>query len=117
MSKRTFEVRKDRIRTKLKKNSAVLSRLTVFKSNNYIYAQIIDDIKGVTLASANAMQKEFKNLKKKYSVDAAKAVGKKLAEEAMKKGVTKVMFDKGGYKYHGKVKALADSAREAGLVI
>src|SRR5471030_1941770 len=112
MSKRTFEVRKDRIRTKLKKNSAVLSRLTVFKSNNHIYAQIIDDIKGVTLASANAMQKEFKNLKKKYSIDAAKAVGKKLAEEAMKKGVTKVMFDKGGYKYHGKVKALADSARE-----
>ena len=115
--KKTFEIRRDRIRTKLKKNSAVLSRLTVFKSNNCIYAQIIDDIKGVTLAAANALQKEFKSLKKKHDVDAAKAVGKKLAEDALKKGITKVMFDKGGYKYHGRIKALADSAREAGLVI
>jgi large subunit ribosomal protein L18 len=114
---KAFLVRQSRIRTNLQKKNNGLSRLTVFKSNSYIYAQIIDDAKSVTLAAANASQKEFSGLKKKYDIEAAKAVGKKLAEVALKNGIKKVLFDKGGYKYHGKIKALADSAREAGLVI
>ena len=114
---KAFSVRQTRTRNNLKKRNTGLSRLTVFKSNSYIYAQVIDDAKGITLASANVLQKDFKNLKKKYDIEAAIAVWKKLAEEALKKGIKKVMFDKGGYKYHGKIKALADSAREAGLVI
>jgi large subunit ribosomal protein L18 len=116
-SNKAFVIRQTRTRTKLKKVVSGLSRLTVFKSNSCIYAQVIDDSKGITLAAANALQKDFKGLKKKYSLEAAKAVGKKVAEEALKKGIKQVKFDKGGYKYHGKVKALADAAREFGLVI
>jgi len=112
-----FEIRQSRIRTNLKKRNRGLPRLTVFRSNSYIYAQVIDDKTGTTLAAANALQKAFKGLKKKHTVEAAKAIGKKLAEVALKKGIKKVMFDKGGYKYHGKIEALAGSAREAGLVI
>jgi large subunit ribosomal protein L18 len=88
-------------------------RLTVFRSLNHIYAQVIDDQQGHTLAAAGSIEKDL-NVKG-GNVEGAKQVGKKVAERAKEKGVTRVVFDRGGYQYHGRVKALADAAREAGL--
>lgn len=85
-------------------------RLNVFRSNKQIYAQIIDDINSVTLASASSLKVE-----NGANIEGAKTVGKLVAEKAVKQGVKKVVFDRGGYLYHGRVKALADAAREAGL--
>lgn len=91
-------------------------RLAVFKSNNHIYAQVIDDIAGHTLASASTMEKSIASLLKLTSnKEAAVVVGNAVAKRALEKGITQVVFDRGGYLYHGKVKALADSAREVGL--
>jgi len=91
-------------------------RLTVFKSQKHIYAQIIDDTKGVTLVSASTTQKPLKEkLEKTWDENAAKEVGKLIAEKAKEKGITEIVFDRSGYKYHGKVKALAEAARETGL--
>jgi len=91
-------------------------RLSVFRSSKHIYAQVIDDIKGVTLAAASSIEKDLRgNLKTGANVDAAKAVGKLVAQRAMEKGVKSVVFDRGGYLYHGRIKALADAAREGGL--
>ena len=91
-------------------------RLAVFRSNNHMYAQIIDDTVGNTLCSASTLDKEAKaDLTKTNSVEAAAYVGKLIAERAKEKGITTVVFDRGGFIYHGKVKAVADAAREAGL--
>src|SRR3984957_7609206 len=91
-------------------------RLSVFRSSKHIYAQVIDDLKGETLASASSLEKTMRDAGKTgANIDAAKAVGKLLAERAVKNGVTEVVFDRGGYLYHGRVKALADAARESGL--
>ena len=91
-------------------------RLSVFRSNNHMYAQIIDDTVGNTLVSASTLQKDVKaNLEKTNNVDAAAYLGKVIAEKAMAKGITEVVFDRGGFIYQGKIKALADAAREAGL--
>jgi large subunit ribosomal protein L18 len=88
----------------------------VHRSSKHIYAQVIDDEQGVTLASASSIEKTSReSLKTGASVDAAKAVGKLIAERAKEKGVKDVIFDRGSYLYHGRVKALADAAREAGL--
>ena len=87
-------------------------RLCVFRSNTAIYAQLIDDVKGVTLVSASSMQLKLEN---GGNVEAAKAVGTELAKRALEKNIKAVVFDRGGYIYHGRVKALADAAREAGL--
>lgn len=86
-------------------------RLCVFRSNMAIYAQLIDDVKGVTLASSSSLELKLKN----NNIDAAKAVGKDIAEKAKKAKIKTVVFDRGGYLYHGRVKALADAARENGL--
>ena len=92
-------------------------RLAVFRSNNHMYAQIIDDVAQVTLASACTLEKEVKGeLEKTNNVEAAKYVGTVIGKRALEKGITTVVFDRGGYLYHGKVAALADAAREAGLV-
>lgn len=99
------------VRSKIS-GTAELPRLSVFKSNTTIYAQLIDDIKGHTLASASS--REIGN-KKNYNIETAKEVGKKIAEKASEGGVKKVVFDRSGYLYHGRVKALADGAREGGL--
>ena len=85
-------------------------RLNVYRSLNHIYAQVVDDAQGVTIASASTIK-----LKTGGNVAAAKEIGKTIAERAKEKGVTKVVFDRGGYLYHGRIKALADAAREAGL--
>ena len=91
-------------------------RLSVFRSNNHIYAQIIDDTVGNTLVSASTLQKDVKaELEKTNNVDAAAYLGTVIAKKAMEKGITSVVFDRGGFIYHGKIKALADAAREAGL--
>ena len=91
-------------------------RLSVFRSSKHIYAQIIDDLKGGTLVAASSMEKTLREAGKSgANVDAAKAVCKLVAERAVEKGVTSVVFDRGRYLYHGRVKALGDAAREAGL--
>ena len=91
-------------------------RLSVFRSNNHMYAQIIDDTVGNTLVSASTLQKDVKaELEKTNNVEAAAYLGKVIAERAKEKGITEVVFDRGGFIYQGKIKALADAAREAGL--
>ena len=92
-------------------------RLAVFRSNNHMYAQIIDDTVGNTLVAASTTEKEVKaELKKTNDVEAAAYLGKVIAKRAVDKGITEVVFDRGGFLYHGKIKALAEAAREAGLV-
>ena len=91
-------------------------RLAVFRSNNHMYAQVIDDVAGKTLASASTLEKDIKSaLKATDNVDAAAYIGDVVAKRAMEKGIKAVVFDRGGYIYHGKVAALADAARKAGL--
>ena len=104
--------RAQRTRTRLKALSNGRPRLSVFRSSKNIYAQIIDDAQGVTLAAASSLEGEQK---KGSDKDAAAKVGALIAQRAIEKGVKDVVFDRGGYLYHGRVKALADAAREAGL--
>ena len=105
-----------RLRNRLS-GTAERPRLAVFRSNNHMYAQIIDDTVGNTLVAASTLEKEIKaELKKTNDVDAAAYVGKIVAKRAMEKGITEVVFDRGGFLYHGKIAALAEAAREAGLV-
>ncbi len=110
------EIRRAKIKRSIRKNisgNSEVPRLSVFRSNKQIYAQIIDDVNGVTLVAASSYKnKEAENLPK---IEQAKAVGKELAAKAIKAGVEKVVFDRNGYLYHGRVKSLADSAREGGL--
>ena len=108
-----IDKRTQRIRTKLKKVSS-RNRLSVFRSNNHIYAQAIDDTKGITLASASTLEKELVKDQKERKKLAA-TIGKEIAKRLIEKGIKNVAFDKGGYKYHGLIKILADSAREEGL--
>ena len=108
-------MRHARIRSKISGTSEI-PRLSVFRSNKQIYAQIIDDVKKTTLVSASSLDKSLK-LENGGNVEAAKAVGKLLAEKAKKAKITKVVFDRGGYLYHGRVQALAEAARENGLEI
>jgi large subunit ribosomal protein L18 len=103
-----------RIRKKLR-GTTERPRLAIFRSSAHIYAQVIDDTKGMTLVSASSIEKALEPAVKGGTVAAAKEIGKRVAERAKEKGVAKVVFDRGGYLYHGRVKALADAAREAGL--
>ena len=104
-----------RVRKKVS-GTAQTPRLNVYRSLNHIYVQIIDDTKGVTLCSASTMEKDVKTaIKDLTKTDAAKVVGKKAAEKALKLGIKEVVFDRGGYLYTGRVQAVADGAREAGL--
>jgi large subunit ribosomal protein L18 len=110
------ERRKGRVRGVLKKVANGRARLSVFRSSKHIYAQVIDDRKGETVASASSMEKDLRGkLKTGADVEAAKTVGKLVAERAVAKGVSTVVFDRGSYLFHGRVKALADAAREGGL--
>jgi large subunit ribosomal protein L18 len=104
----------ERIRKKVMGTSA-RPRLNVYRSLNHIYVQVIDDLKGVTLVSASSAEGKKQSRTTGGNLAAAKAVGKNIAERAKAKGITKVVFDRGGYIYHGRVKAVADAAREAGL--
>jgi large subunit ribosomal protein L18 len=109
-----FEKRRQRTRFRIKTNALGRPRLSVFRSGRHIYAQIIDDSSAATLVAASSNEKEGKPAKT-YNLEAATVVGKKIAERALAKGVKQVVFDRGGYIYHGRVKALADAAREGGL--
>ena len=107
--------RHERVRKKVS-GTAEAPRISVYRSLNHIYVQLIDDTKGVTLCSASTMEKDVKaEIKDMTKTEAAKVVGKKAAEKALKKGVKNVVFDRGGYIYTGRVQAVADGAREAGL--
>lgn len=109
------EMRHDRVRAKVN-GTPQRPRLNVFRSNNHIYAHIIDDSIGHTLAAANSLEPSLReDAAKQTNVEQAKLVGKTLAQRAKDKGVSKVVFDRGGYLYHGRVKALAEAAREGGL--
>jgi large subunit ribosomal protein L18 len=112
----TTEKRKARVRKAVKAAANGRPRLSVFRSSKQIYAQIIDDVAGTTLAAASTVEKDVRSgLKTGADVDAAKAIGKLVAERAIAAGVTSVVFDRGQYIYHGRVKALAEGAREGGL--
>jgi large subunit ribosomal protein L18 len=103
-----------RIRKKIS-GTTTHPRLNVFRSAKHIYAQIIDDTQGITIASASTLDEDLKEIKNGGSVEAAEKVGALIAARAKEKGVAKVVFDRGGYLFHGRVKALADAARESGL--
>jgi large subunit ribosomal protein L18 len=108
--------RKARVRRAIRKAANGRPRLSVFRSSKQIYAQVIDDERGVTLAAASSLEKDMRGkLKTGANVDAAKEVGRLVAERAGAAGVKAVVFDRSGYLYHGRVRALADAAREAGL--
>ncbi|MDP6432710.1 MAG: 50S ribosomal protein L18 [Candidatus Scalindua sp.] len=121
-----MNILKEKYRRRLKRHKGIRKkvfgvkdkpRLSVYRSSKNIYCQLIDDTTGKTLASASTLIKDIKDkLPYNGNVEAAKLVGQKIAEEAAKIGITKVVFDRSGYKYHGRVKALADSARENNLV-
>ena len=112
--KTTSERRQARVRRAVKAGANGRPRLSVFRSSKHIYAQVIDDLKGSTVAAASSLEKDMRS-KTGANVDAAKAVGKLVAQRAIEKGVKSVVFDRGGYLYHGRIKALADAAREGGL--
>jgi large subunit ribosomal protein L18 len=115
-SRELFERRKRRNRYKLRKLGKGRPRLSVFRSGRHIYAQLIDDLGGRTLAAASSLEKALaEKLKTGADTDAAAEVGKLIAARAKEAGVDAVIFDRGGYRYHGRVKALAEAARETGL--
>ncbi|MGN0467434.1 MAG: 50S ribosomal protein L18 [Acutalibacteraceae bacterium] len=110
-SNKARQKRHARVRSKIS-GTASCPRLSVYRSLNHIYAQLIDDVKGVTLASASSTEKSFEN---GGNIEAAKQVGELLGKRAAEKGIEECVFDRGGYIYHGRVQALADGARAAGL--
>ena len=112
-----FERRRGRVRTRISQSANTRPRLSVFRSSQHIYAQVIDDVAGRTLAAASSLDKDLKagGLKTGSNSDAAVAVGKLIAARAVAAGIKSVVFDRGGYLFHGRVKALADAAREGGL--
>lgn len=115
LSDRT-ERRKAQVRRAIRRSAHGRARLSVFRSSKHIYAQVIDDVEGTTVASASSLEKDLRgSMKNGANIAAAKAIGKLIAERASAKGVKEVVFDRGSYLYHGRVKALADAAREGGL--
>tara|TARA_B100000941_G_scaffold104634_1_gene73205 strand:- start:263 stop:622 length:360 start_codon:yes stop_codon:yes gene_type:complete len=110
--------RRNRIRQRIKKvvsGTSVYPRLSVFRSNKEIYCQLIDDVNGRTIVQTSSRDKSIADLKLKSNIEISFNVGKSVAELALKKGIDKIKFDRGGYLYHGRVKSLADGAREGGL--
>jgi large subunit ribosomal protein L18 len=115
-STRAMQRRRASVRRTVKAAAGGRARLSVHRSGKHIYAQVIDDVKGATVAAASSLEKSLRdNLKTGADVNAAKTVGKLVAERALAKGVKDVVFDRGRYLFHGRVKALADAAREGGL--
>jgi large subunit ribosomal protein L18 len=116
MAQKTEDRRKARIRRAIRAHAHGRLRLSVFRSSAQIYAQVIDDEKGVTIAAASSLERDNRSsLKTGANIEAAKHVGKQIAERALQAGVKQVVFDRGGYLFHGRVKALAEAAREGGL--
>ena len=116
MATKSQGLRKTRVRKALAARGSLRPRLSVFRSSKNIYAQVIDDAKGVTVAAASSLEKDLKGtIKTGADKAAAVAIGKLIAARAIKAGIKDVVFDRGGYLYHGRVKALADAARQGGL--
>jgi large subunit ribosomal protein L18 len=118
MSRQNTQEKKLRIKRKvhaLVSGTALRPRMSIFRSNNFMYAQLIDDTTATTLVAANDMAKSGSKAKKMTKMEGAVAVGKEIAKQALAKGISEVVFDRNGFKYAGRVKALADSARESGL--
>jgi len=116
MANNTIQRRVGSVRRRVKAAANGRKRLSVFRSSKHIYAQVIDDTTGVTLASASTVDRELRaDVASLTKVEQAKTVGRIVAERAKAKGVTRVVFDRGGYPYHGRIKALAESSREGGL--
>lgn len=116
MARESRSEKRERIHERIRKRvtgTQERPRLAVFRSSNHIYAQVIDDSQGRTLVAAGSTEKELRG--KGGNVEGAKLIGRTVAERAKQKGITRIVFDRGGYQYHGRVKALADAAREAGL--
>ena len=109
-----FERRRQRVRTSLRKRAGARARLSIHRSGRHIYAQVIDDAEGRTVASASTLEKDVRG-SAGATVSGAQDVGRRVAERAKAAGVTQVVFDRGGFLFHGRVKALADAAREGGL--
>jgi len=107
--------KKIRIRKKVTRTSQGIKRLVVYRSNKFLYAQVVDDSSGSTLVQANTQEDGFKSLKSKKNLEAATQLGKTIAQRAMEKKVDHILFDRNGYAFHGRVKAVAEGAREAGL--
>lgn len=107
--------RKVRIRKKIQRHQGKIARLVVFRSNKYLYAQLIDDGKAHTLAQANTNEESFKGLKSRHNLAAAKSLGSLIGKRAMDAKVERILFDRNGFDYHGRIKAIAEGAREAGL--
>jgi large subunit ribosomal protein L18 len=107
--------KKSRIHKKLVSQRGLIARLVIYRSNKFLYAQVVDDLKAETLASANTQEKSFGQMGSKKNLEAAKALGKLIGERALEHKVDRVVFDRNGYEYHGRIKAIADGAREAGL--
>lgn len=118
MAKKTklekLKTRRLRIRNKIS-GSSLRPRLNIYKSNTNIYAQLVDDVNNITLVASNSLQKEVNEGNNSNNIETAKKVGEVLAKRAVEKGITEVVFDRSGYLYHGKIKALAEAARENGL--
>ena len=114
MKRKRYNRRRLRVKRDIRPKADV-PRLCISKSNKNIYVQIIDDSKGHTLVSASTLEKEFPQIKNRKNIEAAKELGKYIAERGVEKGIKRIVFDRNGYLYHGRVKALADSARENGL--
>jgi len=111
-----YQYRKERSRKKLLRSGTTVPRLSVYRSHKHIYAQVVDDIKGGTIAFASSLDKSLKGkLTSTKNISASKTVGELVAKRALEKGVKEVIFDRGGRLYHGRVKAIADAARAAGL--
>ncbi|MFM8270211.1 MAG: 50S ribosomal protein L18 [Pseudomonadota bacterium] len=107
--------KKVRIRKKIKLQQGKIARLVVYRSNKFLYAQLVDDSKGITLAQANTSEKAFESAKSQKNLESAKTLGKLIGERALSAKVEKILFDRNGFTYHGRIKALAEGAREAGL--
>jgi len=107
--------KKSRIKKKIALHKGSIARLVVYRSNKFLYAQVVDDLKAHTLIQANTQEDSFKQLSSKKNLEAAKALGQLVGKRAVEQKIERVLFDRNGYDYHGRVKALADGAREAGL--
>jgi large subunit ribosomal protein L18 len=107
--------KKQRIRKKIVAHKGEIARLVVYRSNNFMYAQVVDDLKSHTIAQASTQEDDFKSLSSRKNLEAAKALGILVGKRALEKKIDRILFDRNGYDYHGRIKALADGAREAGL--
>ncbi len=107
--------KKSRIKKKIDRHKGEIARLVVYRSNKFLYAQVVDDLKANTLAQGDTQEDTFKQFSSRKNLEAAKALGKLVGQRALEKKIDRVLFDRNGYDYHGRVKALADGAREAGL--